>query len=129
VFALRAVYALRRPASLLALVALALQLAAASIVLPAAPAAALDGLITASICHAGSAHDEGKAPLHHPPPACDLCALCQAVAHAGTLLAASDVVLTPPVLPAMRAAPPLPAWAPPEYAVASTWPRGPPHLT
>ncbi len=108
---------------LLALVALAVQLAAASIVLPdAAPAATVDRLVAASICH------PGKTPQHRPPPACAVCPLCQAVAQSGMLLAPPMVALAAPAASVWRPALPPPARAPPGRVLVSAYPRGPPRL-
>ena len=112
-----------RPGLLLALIALAVQLATASIVLPiAAPADTVDRLVAASICH------PGKAPDHRPPPACTICPLCQAIAHSGMLLAPPAFALAAPVAAGWRAALPPPARAPPGRVLVSAYPRGPPRL-
>lgn len=121
-----AVRASRRGRSgvLLALVALAVQLATASIVLPAAaPSVAMDRLVAASICH------PGKAPAHRPSPACAVCPLCQAVAQAGVLLASSPIALAAPAVSVWRPALPPPARAPPGHAPTDHYARGPPRLT
>lgn len=124
---LRLTRPLRRSGSLLALLALAVQLAAFSVVLaPDMPATGLDALVAASICHAGTTSDQAPQPQH--PPTCAVCPLCQAIALAGTLLAPPGFVLVAPAMPAARASRPPPARAPPARAVASAYPRGPPRL-
>ncbi len=81
----------------LALVALLMQLVAASVVPFAIPTAGFDRLAAASICH----RDGGKpAPNHRSD--CAVCPLCQAIAHAGVLLGAPVAGFAAPVLLAMR---------------------------
>ena len=111
----------------LALLALAVQLAAASIVLPAAAqaTASVDTLVAASICRGAPAPD--GAPQHHRP-ACTICPLCQAVAQAGVLLNPPLFALAAPAVQSLRAALPPPARAPPARVLASFHPRGPPRL-
>ncbi len=121
----------RLPGLLLVVVALAVQLAAASVVLPvgAARAEGFDRLLAASICHddAGAA-GQGGTPAHHHAPDCALCPLCQAIAHAGVLLG-------PPVFAWARLAVSVarivvlpPARAPPARFALATFARGPPAL-
>lgn len=111
----------RRAGTWLALLALAVQLAAASVVLPTTmPAAGVERLVAASICHPAGEHDK------HPPPACVLCPLCQAIAHAGAILTPPVFALFVPHLPTTRTGLPPPARAPPARAVAAAYPRGPP---
>ena len=107
---------------LLALLALAVQLAAASVVLPqaAGEAAALDRLVAASICHGTP-----TAPHYHHAPA-PVCPLLQAVAQAGALLAATPPLLAAPAVAVMRISLPPPARAPPPRAIVAAYPRGPP---
>jgi hypothetical protein len=112
---------------LLALVALAMQVAAASIVPVAAPAAGLDRLLAASICHAdGAATDQGHAPAPHHAPDCAVCPICQAIAHAGAILAAPMVAFVAPALVAVRVFALPPARAPPSIAASARFARGPP---
>lgn len=112
-----------RAGLLLALVALAVQMAAASIVLPlAAPAAMVERMVAASICH--PAHE----PANRPAPLQAVCPLSQAVAQAGMMLAAPAVIVAAPVAVAWRPALPPPARAPPAVSLASAYPRGPPAL-
>ena len=84
----------------LALVALLMQLAAASVVPLASPAASVERLAAASICH----RHGGAPPAPHTPD-CAVCPLCQAIAHAGVLLGAPIAHFAAPVLPPMRAFP------------------------
>lgn len=115
-----------RVGAFLALLALAVQLAVASIVLPVATAAtALDRLVAASICHAPAA-DGSKQPAH--APACAVCPICQAIAQGAALLPPAVFTLHVPAAVVLRAAPPPPARAPPSSALAAAWPRGPPSL-
>jgi hypothetical protein len=108
---------------LLALVALAIQLAAASVVpFAALSTASVDRLAAASICH----DDQGHQPSPHHAPACAVCPLCQAIAHAGALLASPGTVLVAPILAAFRAFALPPARAPPAVATFATSARGPP---
>jgi hypothetical protein len=112
----------------LAALALVAQLAAASVVaMPTTPAVALDGLIAASLCT--GAHDAaGGAPAHHHAPDCTLCPLCQAIAHAGVLLASPAFALDAPPAARERSTLPPPARAPPAHALGAAYPRGPPFL-
>ena len=111
---------------LFAVFALTLQLAAASVVpFASVPAGGVDRLIAASICH-GAAGDDGGAPAPHHAPDCAVCPLCQAIAHAGVLLAAPVMLLTAPVLLAPRAFALPPARAPPGGGSFATSARGPP---
>ena len=112
-----------RAGLLLALMALAVQLAAASITLPlTVPAVTVDRLVASSICH------PGQAPAHRPAPRHTVCPLLQAVAQAGMLLVAPTVTLDAPAAVAWRPAMPPPARAPPSPALVSAYPRGPPAL-
>ena len=114
------------PGLLLAVVALAIQLAAAS-VMPFAPlaAAGVDRLVAASICHT-SAHDDGGTPAPRHAPDCAVCPLCHAIAHAGALLAAPAVVAAAPLLLAARAFALPASRAPPRATVSAPSARGPP---
>jgi hypothetical protein len=121
----RAAARLFGPGLLLAIVALAMQLAAASIVpFRPAPVAGLDRLVAASICHT----DTGGAPRHRAPD-CVLCPLCQAIAHAGVPLHPGFAALPAPVAAAARLVSLPPARAPPLRRIAAAAPRGPPDLT
>jgi hypothetical protein len=119
--------AARLPGMLLAIVALALQLAAASVA-PWAPAGGIDRLVAGSICHAAGAGDQGGAPARHHAPDCAICPLCQAIAHAGVLLGPGFAALPAPIVAAARLALLPPARAPPLRRVAAAAPRGPPDL-
>ncbi len=113
----------RHAGLLLAMVALAVQLATASIVLPlAAPADTVDRLVAASICH------PGEAPDHQPPPACTICPLCQAIAQSGMLLAPPAFALAAPAAAGWHPPLPPPAGAPPDRVLVSAYARGPPRL-
>ncbi len=121
----------RRPIGLsgllLALVALALQMAAIAIVPYASVAAGVDRLVAASICHSDSAAgDQGGAPAHHHMPDCAVCPLCQAIAHAGVALAAPWAGFAAPVLLAVRPYAMPPPRAPPGRALTAASARGPP---
>jgi hypothetical protein len=119
----------RLPSLLLAILALAVQLAAASVVpWQTAPAAGLDRLVAASICHADGAADSGGAPARHHNPDCVACPLCQAIAHAGVLLGSAIAAMAPPEPAASRLAALPPARAPPAQRVAAAFARGPPAL-
>jgi hypothetical protein len=119
----------RRCGALLALLALAVQLAAVALVLPAAASrAAAAQPWVAPICHADAGpHDAPHGPLHRPLLPCAACPFCQAVAQAGLLLgpAAAPVLAAPDIrgasLPALPPSDPSPA-AP----LAAPFPRGPP---
>jgi hypothetical protein len=117
---------LRRVGTWMAAIAIAVQLAAAAVVLPlgAAQAAEIDSLAAASICD-GIAGDH-RAPVHRHAPDCALCPFCQALGQAGLLLAPPPVALIAPVPPARRAALPPPARAPPARIAVGAYPRGPP---
>jgi hypothetical protein len=110
---------------LCALVALAVQLGAASIVpLAVASNAGPERLLAAPICHAA-----GGSPAPRQGHDCVLCPLCQAVAHAGAVLGPTLASVPPPVLVLLRAAPLPPARAPPLGGTAvASYPRGPPVL-
>jgi len=113
---------------LLTLFALAMQLSAASIVpFAGLPAVGLDRLVAASICHGdGAATDHGGTPTQHHAPDCAVCPLCQAIAHAGALLAVPAVGFATPVLLLARAFALPPARAPPGRTATATSARGPP---
>lgn len=118
-----------------ALVALVMQLFAASIVLPmAAPEGGPDLLISGAmhalhhhVHHAATAPGKGQ---HGPnAPCCPSCPLCRAVAHATPLLLPPAMVaIGAPQVMFARAAPPPSARAPPSRVAAAAWPRGPPRL-
>ena len=113
---------------LLALAALAVQLAAASVV--PASAGAVPGLgLAAPICHAGGTAGAGDgAPARHHSHDCMLCPLCQVLAQAGTVLGPATTALPAPsgahsrvvVLPPTRA-------PPPRFADAAPYSTGPPN--
>jgi hypothetical protein len=88
---------------LLAVVALAMQLAAGSFAMPRVVLTDFAQALAASICHAdagGSDQGDGSAP-HHTPD-CVVCPLCQAMAQAHVLLAPMAVVVAVPVLVLVR---------------------------
>jgi len=112
---------------LLALVALVMQIAAASVVPFAGPAASVDRLLAASICHSdGGATDSGGTPARRHAPDCAVCPLCQAIAHAGALLGAPMLVIAAPALLAARLFALPPSRAPPGRAASAASARGPP---
>jgi Protein of unknown function (DUF2946) len=119
----------RRPVGLgllLALVALAMQVAATSVMPSAGLSVSVDRLVAASICHSDAA-DHGGTPAPHHAPDCAVCPLCQAIAHAGALLASPMVGFAAPALFVAKnlfARPP--ARAPPGHTAFATSARGPP---
>jgi Protein of unknown function (DUF2946) len=121
----------RLPGLLLAVIALAVQLAAASIVpWTAVPQTSLNRLVATSICHSdGVAADQDGMPSRHQSPDCAICPLCQAIAHADVLRSSVSAALLAPTLAVSRVAALPPARAPPTRRVAAAAPRGPPELT
>jgi hypothetical protein len=117
-------FGLRTAGLLLALLALAVQLGAASVV-PWTGAGRLDRLLAASICHADGATGPAPAQQHHAPD-CALCPFCQAIAHASVLLGPAALVFAALAAPPPRIAAPPPARAPPARLAAATSARGPP---
>jgi hypothetical protein len=112
---------------LLALVALTMQLAAASVVPFAAPSASIDRLVAASICHSdGGTSDTGGAPARRHAPDCAVCPLCQAITHAGVLLGAPMLLIAAPVMLVAHAFARPPSHAPPGRAASAASARGPP---
>jgi hypothetical protein len=112
---------------LLAVFALALQLAAASVVpWSGLPAAGVDRLIAGSLCHTAAGDDGGTPAAPHHAPDCAVCPLCHAIAHAGALLAAPAVLLAAPALLVARAFRLPPPRAPPGGARFAASARGPP---
>jgi hypothetical protein len=110
---------------LLALVALAMQLAAFGIVPFSGAGAGVDRLLATSICHSEAA-DRGGVPAPHHAPACVVCPLCQAIAHGGAILASPMAAFVAPVLVVTRAFAQPPARAPPSLAASPATARGPP---
>jgi hypothetical protein len=120
----------------LALLALVLQLATASMVpMPAlaaapAPLAGFDPAgfdLGAPICHSPDTTkpDGGSTPQQHQ--ACDNCALCQSIAQGGAPLLPGPAALAPPVRLTGAGGPLPPVRAPPQRRLsAATSPRGPP---
>lgn len=111
----------------LALVALAMQLAVFGIVPATGVGVGVDRLLATSICHADAA-DHGNAPAPHHAPDCAVCPLCQAIAHAGVILASPMAAFVAPVLFVTRAFALPPARAPPSVAASATSARGPPAI-
>jgi hypothetical protein len=112
---------------LLVLVALAMQMAMASVVPFAGAAAGVDRLIAASICHSDNgASDQGGTPAPHHSSDCAVCPLCQVVSHAGVLLAVPMAAIVGPVLLTIRAFALPPSRAPPGTGAFATSARGPP---
>ncbi len=118
---------LRFAVRLVALVALAVQLAAASVVpMDRLPELRFDRLLAASICHGDvGGTDQGRAD-HHQPAACAICGLCQAIAHAGVLLGPPDHVMVAPSAAAILVAAQSLARVPPSRDAAAAYARGPP---
>src|SRR5579875_306734 len=120
---------------LLALTALAIQLAAASIVpsvvISDEPSADFLGF---PICHAAYPADDadGNAPKRGPKnqqgPDCALCPFCQAIVHAGGLLVPSTSAPFVPLVVVGQAALSPSCQRFPARAVAAAYPRGPPSL-
>jgi hypothetical protein len=107
----------------LALLALAMQLAAGSLVVSPLLLTQADP----AICHADAAHGgTGQAPAAPHVPAA-ICPALLAIGLAAPVLATPPSILPAPRHVALRAAPLPPARAPPPYRVASAKPRGPPH--
>jgi hypothetical protein len=103
-----------------AILALAVQLAAAALVLQPALATAANGVI----CHT----HVGKlpAPVHHHPPGLVLYPVFLAVSLPAPTLTAPPALAPPLVMEAARFALPPPVRAPPVRRVAAACPRGPP---
>jgi hypothetical protein len=116
---------------LLAIVALAVQVAAASVVpWGNLPGAGIDRLVAASICHSdGDGIGDGRAPASHHGPDCAACPLCQAVSHAGVVLGAQAFALTAPAAATAPVAHLPPARAPPARFAGTASARGPPTLS
>ncbi len=111
------------PGLILAVVALAIQLAAASVIpFTALSVAGVERLAAASICHS----DQGGQPSPHHAPDCAVCPLCHAIAHAGALLAAPAVAVAAPLLLAARAFALPTSRAPPRATLSAASARGPP---
>jgi hypothetical protein len=120
----------RRPAGiglLLAVVALAMQLAAGSLVPRASISDSVDQLIASAICHADSdIPTPNNAPAQHHAPDCAVCPICQAMAQAPMLLSAPMAVLLAPVLRMAASFILPPARAPPGRPATAASARGPP---
>jgi hypothetical protein len=114
------------PSVLLAIIALAMQIAVAAIVPFAAQAGSLDRLVATSICHSESGGDQGPGPVRHQSPDCAICPLCQAIGHPAPFLATPIATLIVParVVVAVLALPP--ARAPPSVGGSAASARGPP---
>lgn len=115
------------PGLLLVVFALAMQLAVVSVVPSGDAVMGIDRLVAASICHSGGT-DQGGTPAHRHAPDCAVCPLCQAIAHAGVLLAAPPVWFAGPAVFVAHAYALPPARAPPPRRIAATTARGPPDL-
>jgi hypothetical protein len=111
----------------LALLALAMQLAAASLVVSPLLLVQADPTIChTDAAHAGAGHGRaGQAPAAPHVPA-SICPLLLAFGLAAPVLTAPPALLPAPVIVARRAAPLPPARAPPLHRVAAARPRGPP---
>jgi hypothetical protein len=112
----------------LALLALAMQFAAGSLVVSPLLLTQADP----TICHADAAHagtSQAPAapqfPAPHVPAA--ICPALLAIGLAAPVLATPQAILPAPRHVTLRAAPLPPARAPPLHRVASAKPRGPPH--
>lgn len=105
----------------LTLLALAMQLAAGSLVISPLLLTQADP----TICHADAAHGGGQMPtVPYAPPA--VCPILLAIGLTTPVLAAPPAVPPTPQLVAWRAEATPPARAPPLYRVDSAKPRGPP---
>jgi hypothetical protein len=107
----------------LALLALAMQFAAGSLVVSPLLLIQADPII----CHADAGHaGTSQAPAAPHVPAA-ICPALLAIGLASPVLASPPAILPAPRRIVLRAAPLPPARAPPPYRVASANPRGPPH--
>jgi hypothetical protein len=112
---------------ILALLALASQLAAGATVPDAIAqiAAPLSGFGT--ICHTGAPADTPPAH-HHTAPDCQACLLCAALATPAPVLSSGPALPAPGTVQTTLAAPPPPSRAPPAVDFLAARPRGPPIL-
>jgi hypothetical protein len=123
----------RLPGLLLAMLALAGQIAFGGLVPPVdaaeSPLAGLDSL--GVICHAASEGNPGESPApHRHSPDCAICPLCVAMtAPAAALLSPGPMLPAPPTDTVTAESPRPPARAPPSAPPRAAQPRGPPVLT
>jgi hypothetical protein len=112
---------------ILALLAVASQLAAGATVPEAIGqvAAPLSGF--GIICHTGVPADRPPAH-HHTPPDCQACLLCAALATPAPVVSGGPALPAPRTVPTTLAAPPPPSRAPPAINFLAARPRGPPIL-
>jgi hypothetical protein len=113
------------PGLLLALLALAMQLAFGAVVPKIAVASALAGAI--AICHADETSDEAP-PTPHNPADCPICPLCMALSGPVLALTTHQALPTPRVVVVAPAVILPPATAPPSTVVLAARPRGPPAI-
>jgi hypothetical protein len=111
---------------LLAVVALLMQLAAGTFVMPPMTQDSFDQALASSICHADFGSSDPAAPVPHHMPDCAVCPFCQALGHAHVLLAPSVAVVAAPVLWIVHAIGPMAAHALPRRAGIVASARGPP---
>jgi hypothetical protein len=114
---------------LLALLALASQIAVASLVLPEdSTAAELDAV--AILCQtAAPGAPQPATPHHHHAPDCAICPFCAALALPGAILTPAPALPTPSLHRVAQIALPPPARGPPSRPLRTALPRGPPFLT
>jgi hypothetical protein len=110
----------------LAMLALAMQLAAGSLMMPRLASDDFSTALTASICHAGT---DDNAPAPHRAPDCALCPICQAMAQAHPLLAPPEVAVVAPMAFVVLAITRKSSHARPNQAATPATARGPPATT
>jgi hypothetical protein len=110
---------------LLALLALAMQLAFGAVIPRIAIASALAG--ATAICHADETPDEAP-PTPHNPADCPICPLCVALSGPAFALTTHQALPTPRVVVVAPAVVLPPATAPPSTVELAARPRGPPTI-
>jgi hypothetical protein len=104
-----------------------LLLAAAGLLSFATPAARIDRLVAASICHSdGGVTAPAGAPNQRRVPECAACLMCQTIAHTGVLPGAPALSVAAPTPMAARTPAPRAADAPPGRSASAASARGPP---
>jgi len=115
---------------LLALLALASQIAVGSLVLPEDSAAAeLDAVAILCQVTAPGAPQQPGAPHHHHAPDCAICPFCAALALPGAILTPAPLLPAPSLHRVAQIALPPPSRGPPSRPLRIALPRGPPLLT
>jgi len=110
---------------LLALLALAMQLAFGAVVPRIEIASTLAG--ATAICHADETSDQAPPAPHHPAD-CPICPLCVSLSGPAFALTAHPALPTPRVVMVAPAVVLPPATAPPSTVVLAARPRGPPTI-